>query len=84
MGFVVYREKRGKIYNEVMWNNKKGGCVMIVETKKQDKQLQAEKTWLLYYNDVLYRSGIITAEAYHKMIHRINNRTSILAGQKRE
>ena len=48
---------------------------MIAGTPQTDKQLLAEKIWLLYYNDVLYRSGIITREAYHKMIHKINSRT---------
>ena len=57
---------------------------MIAETPKNDKQLLAEKIWLLYYNDVLYRRGIITADAYHKMIHKINSRTKTLDEKPRE
>ena len=55
---------------------------MIAETPKTDKQLLAEKIWLHYYNDVLYRRGIITEEAYHKMIHRINSRTKTIEQKK--
>lgn len=40
----------------------------------RDKQLLAEKAWLLYFNDRLYRDGIITADAYRKMILKINSR----------
>lgn len=47
---------------------------MGAEYSKADKQLLAEKIWLLYLNDVLYRDGIITKEDYHKMLHRINSR----------
>lgn len=47
---------------------------MIAGIPNADKHLLAEKIWLLYFNDVLYRDGIITKEDYHKMLHRINNR----------
>lgn len=47
---------------------------MIAGIPNADKHLLAEKIWLLYFNDVLYRDGIITAEDYHKMVHRINSR----------
>ena len=56
---------------------------MIARTPKTDKQLLTENLWLQYYNDVLYHSGIITEEAYHKMIHRISSRTKTRE-QKRE
>lgn len=56
---------------------------MMAEMLRTDKQLLAEKIWLLYYNDVLYRSGIITADAYHKMILKINSRTkTVVEGRK--
>lgn len=60
----------------------KGGFVVIAGTPKKDKQLLAQKIWLLYYNDVLYRSGVITTDAYHKMIHKINNRAKTTEEQK--
>lgn len=47
----------------------------MMTATNRDKQLLAEKTWLLYFNDKLYRDGIITAESYRKMILRINSRT---------
>ena len=47
------------------------------------KQMLAEKTWLLYFNDRLYRDGIITADSYRKMILRINNRTETVEEQKK-
>lgn len=52
---------------------------MMAETPRTDKRLLVEKIWLLYYNDVLYRNGIITADAYRKMILKINNRTKSVA-----
>jgi hypothetical protein len=56
---------------------------MFAEKPKKDKQLLAENIWLLYFNDVLYRDGIITQSAYHKMIHRINSRNqTVLKRQK--
>lgn len=55
---------------------------MYAEYSKADKQLLAEKIWLLYLNDVLYRDGIITKEDYHKMIHRINSRTRTMEQTK--
>lgn len=56
---------------------------MMAETPRTDKRLLVEKIWLLYYNDVLYRNGIITADAYRKMILKINNRTkSVAEGRK--
>lgn len=57
---------------------------MIAGTPKQDKQLLAEKMWLQYFNDVLYRNGIITVDDYHKMIHRINNKTNTVDSQKKD
>jgi len=54
---------------------------MIAGTPNRDKQLLAEKAWLRYFNDVLYRDGIITSDAYHKMIHKINSRTKTLDEQ---
>lgn len=54
---------------------------MIAGTPNRDKQLLAEKAWLLYFNDVLYRDGIITADAYRKMIHKINSRAKTLGEQ---
>ena len=47
----------------------------MMTVSDRDKQMLAEKTWLLYFNDRLYQDGIITADAYRKMILRINNRT---------
>lgn len=55
---------------------------MIAGKPNRDKQLLAEKFWLLYFNDALYRDGIITKEDYHKMIHKINNRTKIAKQEK--
>ena len=55
---------------------------MLAEKPKKDKQLLAEKLWLLYFNDVLYRDGIITQSAYHKMIHRINIRSKNVEQKK--
>ena len=40
----------------------------MAATPKTDKQFLAEKLWMLYFNDVLYRDGLITKDAYHKMI----------------
>ena len=59
---------------EVHLKNMERRSVMIAGTPNVDKQLLVEKIWLHYFNDVLYRDGIITAEDYHKMVHRINNR----------
>ena len=56
---------------------------MMAETVRTDKELLAEKIWLLYYNDVLYRDGIITADAYRKMIHKINSRTKTMDEQQK-
>lgn len=56
---------------------------MFAEKPKIDKQLLAEKLWLLYFNDVLYQDGIITQSAYHKMIHRINSRSKIVPKQQK-
>ena len=55
--------------------------VMIAGKPNRDKQLLAEKFWLLYFNDALYRDGIITKEDYHKMIHQINSRASVIDKQ---
>ena len=56
---------------------------MFAEKPKKDKQLLAENIWLLYFNDVLYRDGIITQSAYHKMIHRINSRSKTVSEQQK-
>lgn len=55
---------------------------MIAGIPNADKHLLAEKIWLLYFNDVLYRDGIITKEDYHKMLHRINSRTRTMEQTK--
>ena len=56
---------------------------MIARIPNSDKQLLAEKSWLLYFNDVLYRDGVITADAYRKMIHRINGKTKTVEEKKK-
>ncbi len=56
---------------------------MFAEKPQKDKQLLSENIWLLYFNDVLYRDGIITQSVYHKMIHRINSRSKILPEQQK-
>lgn len=55
---------------------------MIAGTPKTNKHLLAENLWLLYFNDVLYRDGIITKENYHKMIYCINSRNKMYEGAK--
>ena len=55
---------------------------MIADMPKKDKQLLAENAWLLYFNDVLYRDGIITSDAYRKMIHKINSRVKTVEEQQ--
>ena len=49
----------------------------------REKQMLAEKTWLLYFNDRLYRDGIITADAYRKMILCINSRAKTVEENKK-
>lgn len=55
----------------------------MMAVSNRDKQMLTEKTWLLYFNDRLYRDGIITADAYRKMILRINGRTKIVEENKK-
>ena len=55
----------------------------MMAVSNKDKQLLAEKTWLLYFNDRLYRDGIITKDAYRKMILKINSRTKTAAEQQK-
>jgi len=55
----------------------------MMAVSNRDKQMLAEKTWLLYFNDRLYRDGIITADAYRKMILRINGRTKTVEENKK-
>lgn len=57
---------------------------MIDGSRNIDKQLLVEQLWLSYFNEALYRRGIITEASYHKMIHRINSRSKIVKAQKKE
>lgn len=57
---------------------------MVPYAQKKDKQLIAENIWLHHFNNTLYRNGIITADAYRKMIYQINNRTKTTAQKKGE
>ena len=56
---------------------------MFAEKPQKDKQLIAENIWLNYFNNVLYRDGIITQKAYQKMIHRINSRNQPVLKQQK-
>ena len=56
---------------------------MFAEKPEKGNQLLAEKLWLLHFNDVLYRDGIITQDAYHKMIHRVNSRSKTVSEQQK-
>lgn len=40
------------------------------------KKTQAEKLWLLYFNNYLYEHGVITEKERNRMIHSINSRKS--------
>ena len=80
--FVSLGKHMGIIYMNLCAITKKGGCVMLAEKPKKDKQLLAEQLWLLYFNDILYRDGIITPSDYRKMIHQINIRSNTVEQKK--
>ncbi len=79
-GFVVFGGLRGIIIYIAKHKRRKEVVMMAVSNR--DKQMLAEKTWLLYFNDRLYRDGIITADAYRKMILRINSRIKTVEEKK--
>lgn len=43
---------------------------------EQKKQLITEQLWLTYYNDTLFKKGMITEEQRNKMRIKIKNRTA--------
>lgn len=45
---------------------------------EQKKQLVIEQLWLTYYNDTLFKKGMITEEQRNKMRIKIKNRTASL------
>lgn len=56
----------------------------MAEVSKAEKQLLSEKLWLLYFNEALYRDGVITKDAYLKMSYRINSRTKLVRTKRKE
>ena len=44
-------------------------------TVKSNKQAVIEQLWLTYYNDILYKKGIITEDQRNRMRIMIKNRT---------
>ena len=50
-------------------------CNNAMQVSAQKKQSVLEELWLTYYNDSLYRRGLITEQQRNKMRIRIRNRS---------
>ena len=50
---------------------------MEKNNSEEAKRAAGEQFWLLYYNRVLYETGLITESERNKMTHRISGRRRI-------
>lgn len=56
-----------------------GGETMAVnqnQTLEQQKKAEAERLWLSYFNDTLFKQGLITEQQRNKLQNNINLRKS--------